>query len=222
LKGVWEFELVNFADYALPAVLLLLITSFTLLSKPDWRWSLLALYLQYLGVFILVASAWSTVMAASRLVSGWIAGAVIGMALIGLPEAAQAQETGKSDSSRTGGRSVPRDLLTGRLFRLLAAALVVLIVLSIFNPVMNWTPGLSIGQAMGGLTLIGMGLLQLGFTARTFHTILGLLTLLSGFQILYSAVETSALVAGLLAVVDLGLALVGAYLLLSSQMEEIE
>ncbi len=161
----WEFELVNFANYSLPAVLLLLITSFTLLSKPDWRWSLLALYLQYLGVFILVASAWPTAMAASRLVAGWIAGAVLGMAVVSLPQAVQALETGKSAVLPPDDRSVPQDLLTGRFFRLLAAALVVLIVLSIFNPVINWTPGLGIGQALGGLILIGMGLLQLGFTA---------------------------------------------------------
>jgi hypothetical protein len=214
--------LLDFANYALPAVILLLITSFTLLSKPDWRWCLLALYLQYLGVFILVGSAWPTAMAASWLVAGWIAGAVIGMALVSLPQRVQALEIGKNIAAPSEGRSVPQDLLTGRFFRLLAAALVILIVLSTFNTVITWTPGLSVGQALGGLILIGMGLLQLGFTARTFHTILGLLTLLSGFQILYSAVETSALVAGLLAVVDLGLALVGAYLLISSQMEETE
>jgi hypothetical protein len=214
--------LVNFTNYALPAVLLLLITSFTLLSKPDWPWSLVALYFQYLGVFILVASAWPTAMAASRLVAGWIAGAVIVMALVSLPEGIRALETGKNAALPPDNRNIPQDLLTGRLFRLLAAALVVLIVLSTFNTVIQWTPGLSLGQALGGLILIGMGLLQLGFTARTFHTILGLLTLLSGFQILYSAVERSALVAGLLAVVDLGLALVGAYLLISSQMEETE
>jgi hypothetical protein len=214
--------LVNFVNFALPAVLLLLVTSFTLLSKPEWRLSLVALYIQYLGVFILVASTWPTAMAASRLVSGWIAGTVMGMALISLPEEVQALETGKNPALSTGDRRAPRDLLTGRLFRLLAAALVVLIVLTIFTPVINSTPGLSIGQALGGLTLIGMGLLQLGFTARTFRTILGLLTLLSGFQILYAAVETSALVAGLLAVVDLGLALVGAYLIISPQMEETE
>jgi hypothetical protein len=214
--------LINFGNYALPAVLLLLITSFTLLSKLDWRWSLLALYLQYLGVFVLVASEWPTAMAASRLVAGWVAGAVIGMALVSLPEGVRALETGNIARQPSGGRNIPNDLLTGRLFRLLAAVLVVLIVLSMLNTVINWMPELNIGQALGGLTLIGMGLLQLGFTARTFHTILGLLTLLSGFQILYAAVEASALVAGLLAVVDLGLALVGAYLLISSQMEEVE
>jgi hypothetical protein len=214
--------LLDFANYALPAVILLLITSFTLLSKPDWQWCLLALSLQYLGVFILVGSVWPTAMAASRLVAGWIAGAVIGMALISLPREVQASEIGKFATLPSDQRNVPQDLLTGRLFRLLAAALVILIVLSTFNTVITWTPGLSVGQALGGLILIGMGLLQLGFTARTFHTILGLLTLLSGFQILYSAVESSALVAGLLAVVDLGLALVGAYLLISPQMEETE
>jgi hypothetical protein len=214
--------LLDFANYALPAVLLLLITSFTLLSKPDWQWCLLALYLQYFGVFILVGSAWPTAMAASRLVAGWIAGAVIGMALVSLPRKVQAEEIGKNTAPLPGNRTVPQDLLTGRLFRLLAAALVILIVLSTFNTVITWTPGLSVGQALGGLILIGMGLLQLGFTARTFHTILGLLTLLSGFQILYAAVVTSALVAGLLAIVDLGMALVGAYLLISPQMEETE
>jgi hypothetical protein len=222
LNAGWESDLINFENYAIPAVLLLLITSFTLLSQLEWRWSLLALYIQYLGVFILVAAEWPTTMAASRLVAGWIAGAVIGMALISLPESIRALETGKATSLPQGNRNIPQDLLTGRLFRLLAAVLVILIVLSLLNNVIVWMPGLNVGQALGGLTLIGMGLLQLGFTARTFHTILGLFTLLSGFQILYAAVETSALVAGLLAAVDLGLALVGAYLLISSQMEEIE
>lgn len=215
--------MINFGNYALAAVVLLLLTSFTLLSKLEWRWSLLALYLQYLGVFVLVATEWPTAMAASRLVAGWIAGAVIGMALVSLPEDTRALETGNiARRPSSGGRNIPQDLLTGRLFRLLAAVLVVLIMLSMLNTVIKWMPELNVGQALGGLTLIGMGLLQLGFTARTFHTILGLLTLLSGFQILYAAVEASALVAGLLAVVDLGLALVGAYLLISSQMEEVE
>jgi hypothetical protein len=40
--------------------------------------------------------------------------------------------------------------------------------------------------------------------------------MLTGFETLYAAVEGSVLVAGLLAVVDLGLALVGAYLISNS------
>jgi hypothetical protein len=43
--------------------------------------------------------------------------------------------------------------------------------------------------------------------------VLGLLTILSGFEVFYSAVEGSILVAGMLSVVTLGLGLVGAFLL---------
>ena len=58
-----------------------------------------------------------------------------------------------------------------------------------------------------------MGLLLLGSTSNIFRVVIGLLTMLTGFETLYAAVEGSVLVAGLLAVVDLGLALVGAYLI---------
>ena len=65
----------------------------------------------------------------------------------------------------------------------------------------------------GALLLSGMGLLQLGTRNETTHVIFGLLTVLAGFEVFYAAVEGSILVAGLLAVVTLGLGLAGAYLL---------
>jgi uncharacterized membrane protein len=67
----------------------------------------------------------------------------------------------------------------------------------------------------GSLLLIGMGLLHLGITSYVLRVVIGLMTVLSGFEILYSAVEGSILVAALLAVINLGLALVGAYLLIA-------
>ena len=45
------------------------------------------------------------------------------------------------------------------------------------------------------------------------------MTVLSGFEILYAAVEGSILVAALLATINLGLALVGAYLLIAQHPE---
>jgi hypothetical protein len=59
--------------------------------------------------------------------------------------------------------------------------------------------------------LVGLGLLHLGITSDSFQVIIGLLTVLAGFEIMYAAVESSALVTALLAVVNLGLALAGAY-----------
>ena len=65
-----------------------------------------------------------------------------------------------------------------------------------------------------------MGLLQLGTTTQILRVILGLLTTLSGFEILYAAMEGSILVAALLVVINLGLGLVGAYLLTVSSEEK--
>jgi hypothetical protein len=74
----------------------------------------------------------------------------------------------------------------------------------------------------GGLLLIGMGLLHLGITTYVLRVVIGLMTVLSGFEILYATVEGSVLVAALLAAINLGLALVGAYLLIASHPQEPE
>jgi hypothetical protein len=112
------------------------------------------------------------------------------------------------------------------LFRLLAAGLVGLVVASAVPRIAVYIPAVATEQLLGAGILIGLGLLHLGLTSGTLRVILGLLTILAGFEILYAAVESSVLVAGLLAVVNLGLALVGAYLLVIPTLvvadEEIE
>jgi hypothetical protein len=45
------------------------------------------------------------------------------------------------------------------------------------------------------------------------------LTYLSGFEVLYATVESSILVTGILVVVNLGIALVGGYLLVAPLLE---
>jgi hypothetical protein len=72
----------------------------------------------------------------------------------------------------------------------------------------------------GTILLTGIGLLHLGTSSQIARVIFALLTVLGGFEILYAAVEGSILVAALLAVVNLGLGLVGAYLLNGAVTEE--
>jgi hypothetical protein len=100
----------------------------------------------------------------------------------------------------------------GFLFRFLVAVLVWVLVFTLAPQVVALVP-LPSSLVMGAILLIGMGLVQLGMTTRPLRVLVGLLTVLSGFELLYAAVERSVLVAGLLALVTLGLALVGAYLL---------
>ena len=106
------------------------------------------------------------------------------------------------------------------IFQILAALLVILIITGASPRLAAWTTAISPAQAAGGLFLIGMGVLQLGLRADFFRVSIGLLTLFCGFEILYAAVEASILVAGLLASVNLGIALVGSYFLLAPTLEE--
>ena len=85
---------------------------------------------------------------------------------------------------------------------------------------MSWIPGSSFEQIWGCLLLVTLGITQIGFNTRPFPLSLGLLSVMGGFIILYSAIESSTLVTGLLASVIIGLGLVGAYLISAQYMEE--
>jgi hypothetical protein len=106
----------------------------------------------------------------------------------------------------------------GRLFRLFTAGILIAATFALSLRASGWL-GLGLPIAWGSLLLIGMGLLQLGISAQPFRVILGLLTVLAGFEILYAAVESSTLVAALLSTINLGLALTGAYFLNMPQEE---
>ena len=189
---------------ALIAVGVVLVTSLVLLLSEDWRWTILALAGQYLGVSFLVWLSWPLEMAVVKLVAGWMAGAVLGTTRISLVE-------NEKQASR------PLNVV----FRFFAGGLVILVVASLGPLILDWIATVTLPQVWGASLLLGMGLLHLGFTNRPYRVILALLTMLSGFEILYAAVEESTLVAGMLAGVNLGLALVGAYVLVSPRLEEI-
>ena len=195
---------VTFAWIAVGAIV---ITSIGLLLTRDWRWSISLLAIQYLGMFVLALQHWPLGMASVKVVAGWMSAAILGMTRSGLSTIDFAEEDGW-----------PR----GRPFRLFAAGIVALIVAVATPGVDTIMADAGFAVTAGSLFLIGMGLLHLGITAHVLRVTIGLMTVLSGFEILYSAVEGSVLVAALLAVINLGLALVGSYLLIASNSEEVE
>jgi hypothetical protein len=207
----------GFETLAAPAVVLVFLTASLLLVSRDWRLSILILGAQYLGVFILVAMQGRLETALAKLLAGWISGFVLGLALAGVPAGSDLET--KPNQGRFAVRaSTP----SGWMFRLLAIGIVGLVVSSVTPSLLNWVPGLQLEQGWGALLLIGLGLLHLGLTTHPLSMALGLLTVLAGFEILYAAVEISALVTGLLAGVNLGLALVGGYLFLAPTLLEEE
>ncbi len=187
------------------AVLIVTVTAAGLLLYRDWRWDLGLLTAQYVGIAILVAQHWPLGMAAAKLVTGWMTTAALGITLTSL----------QSYSEPTEG-FWPQ----GRAFRIFLVGMVVVLAAAITPRLQEVLAGIGAPVVAGAIILAGLGLLQLGTSSQTFRVVLALLTVLGGFEILYAALEGSVLVAALLAVVNLGLGLVGAYLLNASVPEE--
>jgi len=206
----------DFQFLALPGAVLVFITALLLLSVQDWRILLAMLSVQYIGVFILVAIQWPLMMALTKLVSGWICVAVLGMAMASSVEASRENHV---EGIQPRSQRISSHSFSTSVFRLVAAAMIALVVLSLAPAVSRLVPGIQYEQVIGALILMGLGLLHLGLTANTLRVILALLTTLSGFEIIYAAVEVSTLVAGLLAGVSLGLAMVGAYLFVAATVK---
>ena len=193
-------------DYlVLPSVILVFITATVLLISWDWRISIFSLGIQYLCVFVLISLSWPMETAAVKVVAGWMAGAVVGLALLNLPQ------------ENISGKPV---LISDIVFRLLAAIMAGLFAFTGGARLVVWLPEIDVQAAYAIMILVSLGLLQLGLTTHPFRVVLGLLTILSGFEILYAGVESSILITGLLAVGTLGLAIVGAYMLTAPTMEE--
>ena len=195
-----------FATYiAWVAVGTVLVTSVGLLISRDWRWNLGLMSAQYFGMFILVSQTWPFGLASVKLVTGWMACAALGVTRLGLADGESPIET-----------AWPQ----GRAFRLFAASIVITLVLAASPNVEALIPGIHPSVVRAGFLLAGMGLLHLGITAEPLRVALGLLTFLSGFEVLHASIETSVLLAGLFAVVNLGLALVGSYWMTAQQPTE--
>jgi len=187
------------------AVVIVAVTSTGLFLNRDWRWDLGMLAIQYLGISILVAQHWPLGMAAVKLVTGWMATAALGMTLTALPPQTDTEE-----------RFWPQ----GLGFRLFMVGMIVILTITVTPRMANYLAGIGAPVIAGTILLTGIGLLHLGTSSQIARVIFALLTVLGGFEILYAAIEGSILVAALLAVVNLGLGLVGAYLLNGAMTEE--
>ncbi len=194
----------RFEILAYVGLFIIMVTSLDLLVNPGRRRSIILLGIQYLAVFMLVIQAWSIGLASIKLIAGWMAAAILGLTELSIRVKDEEQE--KSD---------------GRLFRIFSGVLIWILVFTLAPGANNWLP-LPFVFLWSSLILIGVGILQMAMNPNPIKVILGLLTTLSGFEIIYSAVENSVLVTGLLAVVTLGIALVGAYLIVAPTLEKLK
>ncbi len=185
------------------AVAITLISSASIIMMRDWRLSLGALAVQYIAVFWLVSRHFPFAMSSVKLITGWMVIAILGITRMTQTDLETAADT-----------TYPR----GAAFQIALMGIVALIAVGAAPRIENAIPGLGLPVITGGVLLIGAGMVHLGITSDLLRVILGLLTMLSGFEILYAAVESAILVTGLLAVVNLGLGILGSYLLMAGSI----
>lgn len=187
-------------------VLLLFICGAGILVVPSRRLMTGLLALQYIGVFLLVSVSWPLEIAVVKLVAGWMASAVLFLTYQNM--------IGPIIEGRMNAT------LQGTFFRGFAALLIGISVYSLVPTALRWFLGATPQQVLGGLWLLGLGLLQLLLSRGSLRIIIGLLTVISGFEILYATLEASVLMTGLLAILNIGFAFLGSYLLMASNLEE--
>lgn len=182
-------------------IILLILSSFFLVLFLGWRYALLALAFQYVGVFWLIAQTLPIGLAAVKLIVGWMAGAVLAASQLNL------------------GEELPLSDLAGRIFRGFVMIFGIIVAFSVLPAAEQWIP-VERSLLTGGLILLISGLIQLGLTGNPFRLSIGLLTFLAGFEMIYAGLVSSVLVVGLLGLINLGVGLAGSYFILSPSLEE--
>jgi hypothetical protein len=185
-------------NLSISAVFIIVLVNIMLINLNQWRWLSIAWVFQVFAIFWLTTLSWSISQSAVKLIGGWIAIAIISTTrpeLI-LEKEAEAIEVGFG-------------------FRFLSVGMTWLLAFSISPSIQSIIPA-RIEIIWGAVLLIAGGLLQIGLSRNIIRTTLGLLTFLGGFEVLYASVESSVLVSGLLAILNIGLAWLVFYFLSTS------
>jgi hypothetical protein len=169
-------------------------------GQNDRRLALGLLLVQYAAVTFLAAQFIPLTIVAVKLAGGLIACSILGVTLARLPWTAQSRDEG----------IIP----AGRSFRVISVLFVGVAGWGLSRERWMGTLALEPNAALGSALLMTLGLLQLGTSDSPFRVGLGILTVLSGFEIAYASVEPSLAVLALLAMVHIGISLTVSYLVL--------
>lgn len=182
---------------------LILIATLVIFTGGSWRNILIALAVIYFGSFFLYLQQWDFLMAAVKLLTGWMCVAILSFV------------TGQQHTTEE------KDLTPKRIFMMIALVLVwvlAFLLSSRISSLFNMNPEF----AFASFSIIGTGLLLLGIKSAPFNVIIGILTFFAGFELIYAELESSILVIGLLAAVNLLISLVGSYVITISKPGGVE
>ena len=189
---------------SMPAVAGILITAGLLVVSRDWRLDVTALTSQYFFVVLLLTRLIRLEVAAVKGLTGWM----ICMVFYLTERRASVLEQSVAEEGKGASR---RWVISARASFCLLAGLLVSVAsytAALRFPLPEVPPDITLACYL----LVGLGVLLIGLSEAPMQVGLGLLTFLSGFDLLYVALEPSLAVAGLLGAVSFLIALATAYL----------
>jgi hypothetical protein len=194
-----------------PTLLLVVAAAGLLVIVTDWRLSLLALAVQYVGASILVTQLVVPDVAAARLVAGLL---VVGILALSSWQVHAARAA--AAAAQSGASPVVAHTPTGLPFRIMATLMAAVAAVYVASQPAFTLPGLEDTPALNtaSYVLMSFGLLNLGLTEAPLRSGMGLLMVLIGFEIFYAAVEPALAIVALLAGVEFSVALAASYLAL--------
>ena len=188
----------SFETLRIIAAVILLLCAAVNLVRRHWVLNVAVLALQYVCVFLIILEVRTPLLAGIKLIVGLMVSLMIYQIL---------RSSGLIDSLFSRQR-----LTSGEVFRGTIALLLVLIShlaapkvkLSIFPQ----SSELLLTASMG---LMLFGLFQMGTITEPLYLVIGMLTFLSGFELLYASLEFSRVLEALFTAINLLLALVGSF-----------
>jgi hypothetical protein len=188
-------------------VYLALLASLLNLVRRQWTLNLIALLVQFVCLFPILLKIMPLQLALIHPFTGLMVTLILYLTLVGV---------GGIESV-----NLRRRLTSGEIFRGLAGIFLIA-TLRAFLPQIQQAvfPTVSGSHLFLSLGLILIGLLQLGTIREPFYLAIGVLTFLSGFELLYSALEFSFLLEALFVAVNLLLAIVGAFFIVKNAESE--
>ena len=186
------------------ALVILLLSAAINLVRRQWGLNVIALALQYVCIFLIIQEVRSPLLAAIKLIVGIMAGLVLYLTLL--------------SSGMIESLLKPRRVTSGEIFRGTIALLLILVSYLLASEIQRavFTQSSQL-LLIASLGLILFGLFQMGTITEPLYLVIGLLTFLSGFELLYASLEFSRVLEALFAAVNLSLALVGSYFIVKDE-----
>lgn len=212
------YDFLGYLDFVrgFPAAFIVLLTASLILIIRDWRWSLVAILIQYLIVGLLFADVLAPHLSFMKVVIGVFICLILYVTARQVNWGRLPEDVTHEEALRLGKLRIlrfgPYMLPTDTPFRVFFALLVTISLWTLTQRPSFHLPAVPENVNFAILGMIGMGLVTLSLTSEPYKAGLGVLTFITGFELFYSAVDQSFNSMLIFAITNIVITLVVSYL----------